>query len=54
MKCPHCNIEIHPGFEFKRLCADGLSNIYFWWAFYMHCPSCKQTMIFLQRGCSEV
>ncbi|WP_322046941.1 DUF4145 domain-containing protein [Paraburkholderia sp. J67] len=51
MKCPHCAVEIHAGFEQSRI--NGANNYWnvvgqhLWHTSFMTCPSCKLAIIYV-------
>lgn len=59
MKCPHCQVEIHPAFtqEWIRARARiGRENGFdtFWDTYTMDCPACKAAIIHLQKHVGSV
>ncbi|SDY67635.1 protein of unknown function [Collimonas sp. OK242] len=50
MQCPHCQIEIHPGFHtttFNPAIGEKHGAPLYWTATHMECPSCHDAIIFL-------
>jgi|SRR5580698_5795129 hypothetical protein len=57
MKCPHCQIAIHPAAASTGIANEGavqkegrlLARPAVWSALYQRCPSCHQGIIFLEK-----